>query len=92
MQIKNRNTNEIINQKNNLSLRFLYNTKLGNKTLKIIIKPWFTKLSGTIMNSKISNIITIALIKKYNIEKEEYEKQKFTSYNDFFKRKKKDKY
>ena len=55
MQIKNRNTNEIINQKNNLSLRFLYNTKLGNKILKIIIKPWFTKLSGTIMNSKYHN-------------------------------------
>ncbi len=92
MQIKNRKTNEIINKKENLSLRFLYNTKLGNKILKIIIKPWFSKLNGTIMNSKISNIITINLIKKYNIKQQEYEKQKFTSYNDFFTRKKKDKY
>jgi phosphatidylserine decarboxylase len=44
------------------------------------------------MNSKISNIITKKLIKKYNINQQEYEKQKFTSYNDFFTRKKKEKY
>lgn len=90
--MKNRTTNELINAKENISLVLLYKTHLGRVFLKILIQPWFTKLSGTIMNSKVSNIITKKLIKKYNINQEEYEKQKFTSYNDFFIRKKKEKY
>lgn len=90
--MKNRTTNELINAKENISLVLLYKTHLGRVFLKILIQPWFTKLSGTIMNSKISNIITKKLIKKYNINQDEYEKQKFTSYNDFFIRKKKEKY
>lgn len=92
MKMKNRTTNELINAKENISLVLLYKTHLGRVFLKILIQPWFTKLSGTIMNSKISNIITKKLIKKYNINQDEYEKQKFTSYNDFFIRKKKEKY
>lgn len=92
MKMKNRTTNELINAKENISLVLLYKTHLGRVFLKILIQPWFTKLSGTIMNSKVSNIITKKLIKKYNINQEEYEKQKFTSYNDFFIRKKKEKY
>ena len=90
--MKNRTTNELINAKENISLVLLYKTHLGRVFLKILIQPWFTKLSGTIMNSKVSNIITKKLIKKYNINQDEYEKQKFTSYNDFFIRKKKEKY
>lgn len=92
MKMKNRTTNELINAKENISLVLLYKTHLGRVFLKILIQPWFTKLSGTIMNSKVSNIITKKLIKKYNINQDEYEKQKFTSYNDFFIRKKKEKY
>lgn len=90
--MKNRTNNELINAKENISLVLLYKTHLGRVFLKILIQPWFTKLSGTIMNSKVSNIITKKLIKKYNINQDEYEKQKFTSYNDFFIRKKKEKY
>lgn len=90
--MKNRTNNELISNKENISLVLLYKTHLGRVFLKILVQPWFTKLSGTIMNSKVSNIITKKLIKKYNINQEEYEKQKFTSYNDFFIRKKKEKY
>lgn len=92
MKMKNRTNNELISNKENISLVLLYKTHLGRVFLKILVQPWFTKLSGTIMNSKVSNIITKKLIKKYNINQEEYEKQKFTSYNDFFIRKKKEKY
>ncbi len=90
--MKNRTNNELISDKENISLVLLYKTHLGRVFLKILVQPWFTKLSGTIMNSKVSNIITKKLIKKYNINQDEYEKQKFTSYNDFFIRKKKEKY
>ncbi len=90
--MKNRTNNELISNKENISLVLLYKTHLGRVFLKILVQPWFTKLSGTIMNSKVSNIITKKLIKKYNINQDEYEKQKFTSYNDFFIRKKKEKY
>ena len=92
MKMKNRTNNELISDKENISLVLLYKTHLGRVFLKILVQPWFTKLSGTIMNSKVSNIITKKLIKKYNINQDEYEKQKFTSYNDFFIRKKKEKY
>ena len=90
--MKNRTNTELISKKENISLVLLYKTHLGRVFLKILVQPWFTKLSGTIMNSKVSNIITKKLIKKYNINQDEYEKQKFTSYNDFFIRKKKEKY
>lgn len=90
--MKDRLTNEIINKKNKLGITLLYKTFLGRRILSIIVKPWFTKLNGYLMNSKASRIISIILIKKYKINKEEYTKTKFKSYNDFFTRKKKQEY
>lgn len=90
--MKDRLTNEIINKKNKLGITLLYKTFLGRRILSIIVKPWFTKLNGYLMNSKASKLISIILIKKYKINKEEYTKTKFKSYNDFFTRKKKQEY
>ena len=90
--MKDRLTNEIISKKNKLGITLLYKTFLGRRILSIIVKPWFTKLNGYLMNSKASKLISIILIKKYKINKEEYTKTKFKSYNDFFTRKKKQEY
>ena len=91
-KIINRKTNEIINKKEGLLINFLYRTSLGRTILKILIKPWWTKLIGKIMNSGISNIITKYIMKKHNINKEQFINKKFKSYNDFFTRKKKEEY
>lgn len=92
MKIKDRTTNKITNKKNTLGVTILYKTFIGRIILNIIVKPWFTKLSGYFMNSRLSNIISLLLIKKYNINKEEYISTKFKSYNDFFTRKRKTNY
>ena len=91
-KIINRKTNEIIEKKEGLLVNFLYKTNLGRTILKILIRPWWTKLIGKIMNSPISNIITKYIIKKHNINKEQFTNNKFKSYNDFFTRKKKEEY
>ncbi len=90
--MKDRITNEIINKRNKIGITLLYRTFLGRRILSIIVKPWFTKLNGYFMNSRISNIISLILIKKYKIKKEEYVTTNFKSYNDFFTRKKKEEY
>ncbi len=92
MKMKYKDKNEIINKKENPCVTLLYRTFIGRIILNIIVKPWFTKLSGYFMNSRLSNIISFILIRKYKINKEEYVNSKFNSYNDFFTRKKQSKY
>lgn len=92
MKVVDRKTNELINKKETIGISFLYKTFIGRIILNIIVKPWFTKLNGYFMNSKLSNIISLILIKKYKIKKGEYVNNKFKSYNDFFTRKRKEEY
>ena len=71
------------------SLLFLYHNFLGRVLLKILYLPFISKIVGKYMNSKLSIKRIDKTIKKYNIDMNLFEKKEYTSFNDFFTRKKK---
>lgn len=68
------------------SVRFLYNTKLGRCCLKVLSQPWFSKLAATFLNSPLSRPIVPLYAKRNHIDLQEFSKQKYRSFNDFFTR------
>lgn len=81
-----RKTKEIIDIKDQKSLIFLYKTVIGRTILKLITKRIFSLTTGKIMNSKISKIYINKFIKNNNVNMNDYEKQNYKSFNDFFTR------
>lgn len=76
-----------ISEKDNISVRFLYNTVIGRALLKMLIRPSLSKFIGKIMNSAVSRMWISGFIKRNNIDMTQYENRKFRSFNDFFTRK-----
>lgn len=68
-------------------LKFLYETQLGRNILKILIAPQISKIGGLVLDTKISKLAIASFVKKNHINLQEYQKQTFNSYNDFFIRK-----
>ncbi len=89
MQVLNYKTKKEIEVKdhNQKSLSFLYETAIGRGILKILVYPWITKLYGKYNDSKLSTRKIKSFIKNNHIPMEEYEKQEYKSFNDFFTRK-----
>ena len=71
-------------------LNFLYNTFIGRIFLKIVINPIFSKIYGKYNSMASSKRKIDKFIKKYNIDISEYEEKEYSSFNDFFIRKKKE--
>ena len=71
----------------NKGLAFLYNTIIGRIILKIFTIRIISRLYAKYMNSKLSIHKINKFIKQNNINMEEYEKQRYNSFNDFFVRK-----
>ena len=69
-------------------LKFLYHTCIGRIILKLLINPFISKIAGLYNDSRLSKIKIKRFIKKNNIDMNEYEKEKYNSFNDFFIRKK----
>ncbi len=67
-------------------LRFLYDTRVGHKMLKIAVKPYVSNTAGKVMDSRISKVFIKRTVKKNELDLSECEKKKYTSYNDFFTR------
>ena len=70
-------------------LNFLYNSFFGRIILRLIISPIFSKIYGKYNNMSISKKKIGKFINKYNIDISEYEEKEYSSFNDFFTRKKK---
>lgn len=69
-------------------LSFLYNNKFGRIILKFLVeKPFVSKLSGFILDRKISKIMIKPFIKANNINMDDFINTKYNSFNDFFVRK-----
>ena len=67
-------------------LNFLYNTVLGRLILKILTRPFVSKLAGCFMDSFLSVPFIKPFIKKNNISLEDYVISEWKSFNDFFTR------
>lgn len=74
------------NDKAPKSLTFLYTTKLGRYILKIITKPFFSKINCFFLSTKISKVYIKKFIKKNNINMNRFDKVSYASFNDFFTR------
>ena len=66
---------------------FLYRNKFGRLILKLLITRTVSRIAGAVLNSKISSVFVKGFVKNNGIDLNEYEKDKFDSYNDFFTRK-----
>ncbi|MEG2351393.1 MAG: phosphatidylserine decarboxylase [Bacilli bacterium] len=77
-----------INNSPNKGLSFLYNTIIGRIMLKPMVSSKF--ISNTVafvLNKKLSTIIIKPFINKVGINIDDYEKNRYDSFNDFFTRK-----
>ena len=84
-------TKKTIETKELKSLNFLYNNVIGRIILKVATTHLVASIYASYMNSKLSKHKIKKFIKNNNINMEEYEKEEYKSFNDFFKRKIKDK-
>ena len=77
----------IIEENDSKTLNFLYHNILGRVFLKILVRPTISKIAGWFMDTRLSTVVIKKFIEKNNIDLDEYEDKKYTSYNDFFTRK-----
>lgn len=71
-----------------IGLSFLYNTKIGRIMLKPLVSTkMVSNMSFLVLNSKISCLLIKPFIRKHGIDMNDYERKKYTSFNDFFIRK-----
>lgn len=68
------------------SLTFLYQHPLGRLLLKVAILPVFSRLYGLYNDSRWSKAKIARWIDRYDIDRNLFEEKKYTSFNDFFKR------
>ena len=66
---------------------FLYGTALGRFLLRGLCRPWFSKLGGRVMDSRLSALAAPGFIRRHGIDMSGCEKTRFSSFNDFFTRK-----
>lgn len=78
--------------KDNIFIRFLYNTIIGRIILIFLVNPLVSKLVGFFMNCRISKLLIPHFIKMNNISLTEYENIKHHTFNSFFTRQIKAKY
>ena len=68
-------------------LNWMYTTMAGRSSLKILTRPWVSKLGGAFLSSPISKCLIKGFVKNNHIDMSEYEKKNYKSYNEFFSRK-----
>lgn len=68
-------------------LRHLYNDWGGRLCLKLLVRPFVSKAAGVILNTRLSAKLVPGFAERNKIDLSQYQKQTFTSYNDFFTRK-----
>lgn len=80
--------------KDSIILRFLYGTVLGRILLKLLVQPRISKAVGCLLSSRLSAGLIPYYIKKWEVDINDIEIPEggFSSFNDFFTRRKKIKF
>lgn len=65
-------------------LRYLYHDRGGRLCLKILVRPFVSKAAGIFLSTKLSAGLVSDFVKRNKIDLSVYEKQSFSSWNDFF--------
>lgn len=74
-------------KKETLMIRFLYGTMPGRFMLRPLVHPAVSRKAGKFLDSRFSRWLVPLFIKKHHIDMKEYEGREYTSFNDFFTRK-----
>lgn len=77
-------------RKETLSVRFLYQTKIGRCVLKLLVQPWVSKIAGAYLESRFSHWIINMYVKRNKIDMSMYPSRTYRSFNAFFTRKRKE--
>lgn len=87
MRVVDRQGQELkVNQSQNRLLKLLYSHFLGRCALKVLTLPFITHIGGLYMNSRLSKRQIQPFIQNHHIDMDQYEKQDYRCYNDFFTR------
>ena len=70
-------------------LNLLYNTMVGRVVMKIISTKRLSRMAAKFLDSRASTVFIGRYIRKNKIDMDEFESVKYSSFNDFFTRKKK---
>ena len=65
---------------------FIYGHALTRALIRPFLRPWFSKLGGKFMDSRLSARLIPRFIKKKGIDMSDFEEREFASFNDFFTR------
>ncbi|MDD3361375.1 MAG: phosphatidylserine decarboxylase [Hespellia sp.] len=68
-------------------LRMLYTNAPGRMLLKPLVSPLFSKIGGSVMNTRLSAGLVSGFVQRNAIDLHLYEPKIYRSYNDFFTRK-----
>lgn len=77
-------------RKDNFAIRFLYQSCVGRFFLKAVIQPRFSRRIFYYLASPFSKWMIKHYINKYSIDMTQYEKKNYSSFNDFFIRRKRE--
>lgn len=67
-------------------LEKIYQSPVGRAALKPFVTPVFSRFMGAFLDSRLSAAGIVPFVKKYNMDLDEYKKQYYSSYNEFFAR------
>lgn len=76
----------IENSKQDKLLYWMYNSIIGRKVLKLLIKPGISRAAGWLLEQRCSKLFIAPFIRKNQIDMSFYEEKEYLSYNDFFTR------
>lgn len=68
-------------------IRYLYTDWGGRLCLKLLIRPFVSRLAGVVLKSRVSACFVPGFAARNGIDMSDYEEKKYSSYNDFFTRK-----
>lgn len=68
-------------------LKRLYHDRGGRLCLKLLVRPFVSKAAGFFLNTGLSARLIPGFVQRNHIDLSQFQRQTFTSYNDFFTRK-----
>ena len=73
--------------KQDKTIKWLYRSVLGRCFLKVLTKPFISKIAGWYLSTGASRIFIKSFIRKHSIDMSQFEPVKYRNYNEFFSRK-----
>ena len=67
-------------------LRFLYDSPVGRACLRMLIRPWPSRLAGAFLNTGLSRLMIPGFIRRNDMDMSDYVLRPYRSFNDFFTR------